>query len=62
MKKQVGRPRIGAANAKGIVFAARFTPAETKQVNAAIRQSRRGKSEWIRKTLLSAAQNDKTVA
>jgi hypothetical protein len=62
MKKRVGRPRIGTANAKGVVFAARFTPVETKQLNAAIRQAGQGKSEWIRKALLSAAQSDKTVA
>jgi hypothetical protein len=62
MKKQVGRPGIGTANAKGIVFAARFTPSETKQLNAAVRQARQGKSEWIRKALLSSAQSDKTVA
>jgi hypothetical protein len=62
MKKKMGRPRVGIQNAKGEVFAARFTPVEAKRLNGAIRQVRQSKSDWIRKALLSAAQSDKTVA
>ena len=58
----MGRPKIGTQNAKGEVFAARFTPVEAKQLKTVMRQSRQTKSEWIRKALLSAAQSDKTVA
>jgi hypothetical protein len=61
MRKHAGRPRIGTQNAKGVFFAARFTPVEAKQLNMAIRQARQSKSDWIRKALLSAAQSDKPV-
>jgi hypothetical protein len=61
MKKHAGRPRIGTQNAKSIYFTARFTPIEAKQLNAAIRQSKQSKTDWIRKALLSAAGGDKAV-
>jgi hypothetical protein len=54
MKKRVGRPRLGTRNAKGKLFAARFTPDEAKRVNVAISQSGQSKSDWIRNALLSA--------
>jgi hypothetical protein len=62
MKKHAGRPKIGTQNAKGVFFTVRFTPVEAKQLNAAIRQTRQSKSEWIRKALLSAAQRDKSAS
>jgi hypothetical protein len=59
MEKHAGRPKIGTANAKGVFFAARFTPPEAKRLNEAIRQTRQSKSDWIRKTLLAAAGGGK---
>jgi hypothetical protein len=56
-KKMMGRPKIGTENAKGVFFAARFTPAEAQQINGAINQSQQTKSDWIRRNLLSAAGN-----
>ncbi len=55
MKKKVGRPKVEKQNARGELYAARFSPAEAKQINAAIRQFGQGKTGWIRKSLLSAA-------
>jgi len=62
MNKKVGRPKIGTQNAKGKLFAARFTPPEAKAIQAAIAKSRNTKSEWIRRALLSVAKNDMPVS
>jgi FKBP-type peptidyl-prolyl cis-trans isomerase (trigger factor) len=62
MKKHAGRPKIGTENAKGVSVTVRLTPPEAKQLNQAVRQTRQSKSEWIRKTLLAAANGDKTTA
>ena len=62
MKKKAGRPKMGKQNAKGELFAARFTPPEAKQLNAAIQQNGQSKSDWIRKALLSAVCSDKPVS
>ena len=59
MTKKAGRPKIGANNTKGVFFAARFTPGESQRLHAAIARSKLSKSQWMRKTLLSAADNDK---
>src|SRR5277367_4561153 len=60
MKKKAGRPKMGKQNAKGELFAARFTPPEAKQLNEAIRLHGQNKSDWLRKALLSAAGSDKS--
>jgi hypothetical protein len=62
MKKTAGRPKLGIQNAKGIFFAARFSPIEAKQLNGAIRQAKQSKSGWMRKALLSAAGSDKSAS
>jgi hypothetical protein len=54
LQNKMGRPKIGTKNAKGVFFAARFTPAEAKQIDQAIHQSGQSKSEFIRTRLLSA--------
>lgn len=55
MKKQAGRPRIGAQHAKGVFITARFTPSESNQIEAAISKSGLTKSKFVRKALLSAS-------
>jgi len=62
IKKHVGRPRLGTQNAKGKLFAARFTPPEAKHISAAIRQSGKSNSDWIRNALISAASGGKVSA
>jgi len=54
MKKKMGRPRL-SETAKNVLIGARFGVEEARQVNAAVKRESMGKSEWVRKTLLSAA-------
>ena len=61
-KKVMGRPKIGIKNAKGVFFAARFTLAEAKELDGAIRHAGQSKSAWIRNLLLSAARHGKVSA
>jgi hypothetical protein len=56
MKNKRGRPKLAKNKAKGILVAARFSPEEVKTVEQAIARARKNKSEWVRATLLSAAQ------
>ena len=55
----MGRPTIGTQPAK-VFFAARFTTAEARQLNGAVRRAGQSKSAWIRKSLLSAAKDGKS--
>ena len=61
MSKKMGRPRLKKADFKGILIGARFAPDESKTVHDAVKRSRMGKSEWIRKALLSAAGGGKAL-
>ena len=61
-KKVMGRPKLGTEDAKGVFFAARFTPAEAKELDGAMRQAGQSKSAWIRNLLLSAARHGKVSA
>lgn len=54
MKKKMGRPMI-AKTAKDVLIGARFGSEEAKKVHAAVKRANIGKSEWVRKTLLTAA-------
>ena len=62
MKNKLGRPKLKKAEFKGILIGARFAPDESKTVHDAVKRAGQGKSEWIRKALLSAAGADKTVS
>jgi hypothetical protein len=55
MKPKMGRPVLPKGEAKGVLIGARFSPDEANKVHAAIRREKLVKSEWVRKTLLSAA-------
>ena len=54
----MGRPRL-AKTAKDVLIGARFGIEEARQVYAAVKRENIGKSEWVRKTLLSAAGGNK---
>jgi hypothetical protein len=58
MKKKMGRPRL-SKSAKDVLIGARFGSDEAKQIHDAVRRENTGKSDWIRKTLLSAAGGNK---
>ena len=62
MKAKMGRPKLPKAKVRGILILARISPEENKAISAAIRRSPDGKSEWIRKALLSAAASDKPAS
>ena len=52
----MGRPKLPKGEAKGVLIGARFSPDEAKKVHAAVRREKQVKSEWVRKTLLTAAK------
>lgn len=56
MKIKMGRPKLPKGESKDILIGARFSLAESKLVDAAVKHSGQGKSEWIREKLLTAAQ------
>lgn len=51
----MGRPKLPKGQAKGVLIGARFSPPEAKIVAAAARRSKQVKSEWVRQSLISAA-------
>jgi hypothetical protein len=53
-QKVMGRPKVGIENAKGKLIAARFTQAESNQINATAKRLGLTKSQFLRKVLLSA--------
>jgi hypothetical protein len=56
MKSKMGRPKLPKGEVKDVLLGAKFAPDEAKRVHAAVKRENMGKSEWIRKTLLFAAQ------
>jgi len=51
----MGRPTLPKGEAKGVLIGARFSPEEANKVHAAVKRENMVKSEWVRKTLISAA-------
>lgn len=58
----MGRPKLPKGESKDILIGARFSPDERRVVESAAKRDGLGKSEWIRKALLSAAGSDKPVS
>jgi len=56
MKTKMGRPKLPKGEVKNILLGAKFAPHESREINAAVIRVNLGKSEWIRKTLLTAAR------
>ena len=54
MNAKIGRPKVKKSEFKGVLIGARFALDEAKAVHGAVKRSGMGKSQWIRKTLLSA--------
>lgn len=52
---KMGRPKLAKAKAKGVLIAARFAPEEARRVEQAARRAGKGKSAWVRETLLAGA-------
>jgi hypothetical protein len=62
MKSKMGRPKLPKGESKDTLIGARFSPDESRTVIAAVKRSGQGKSAWIRKALLSAAESDKSAS
>jgi hypothetical protein len=58
MAGKVGRPKKAKNDTKAPGISVRLNPAERRAVETAIKKSRLRQSEWVRKALLHAAQND----
>jgi hypothetical protein len=54
--RKVGRPKLPKGEAKGRIVPVRFTPDETKAIEAAARASKQTVSEWIRSMLNATIQ------
>src|SRR5439155_21397754 len=54
--RKVGRPKLPKGEAKGRIVPVRFTPDETRVIEAAARASKQTVSEWIRSMLNAAIQ------
>ena len=52
----MGRPRLSEKSAKDVLIGARFGKEEAKKVEKAVERAKVGKSEWVRATLLLAAE------
>jgi hypothetical protein len=59
MQTKMGRPTLPKGQAKGVLIGARFSPDEAKQVKLAAKHANQTKSQWVRKILLLATQDDK---
>lgn len=57
MKNKMGRPQLVPGESKSILMGARFSPDEARTIHAAIRKSKKIKSEWIRENLLHSANS-----
>ena len=62
MKSKLGRPKVSKAKLRAILIQARVSPEENKVITAALKRSKDGKSEWVRKALLSAASQEQEAA
>jgi len=55
----MGRPKNPKGISKGVLIGTRFSPKESDDLHEAIKASRKDKSQWIRATLLNAANPQK---
>lgn len=55
--KRLGRPKLAKGEARDVLIGARFTPDESKEIHAAVKQSKQEKSDWLRNVLLGAARS-----
>ncbi len=58
--KKAGRPKLPKGEAKGKLVALRFNGDDLKRVEAAAKVSKKTLSEWIRSTLYSALDSQRS--
>jgi hypothetical protein len=56
MKKKVGRPKKARNEAKAILVAVKVAPPEARKINHAAKKAGMSKPDWIRRALLSVAE------
>jgi hypothetical protein len=56
-KNRLGRPRLPKGEAKGRIVPVRFDSEDLRLVTTAAKAEKRGLSDWIRKTLRTAAED-----
>jgi hypothetical protein len=61
-KPKIGRPRLPKGEGKGAVVTVRLSDDERAKVGIAAAKCGQKLSEWVRATLLTAADTDKIVA
>ena len=55
-KRKVGRPKLPKGQAMGKVIQVRFTPEDTKAIEAAAKANKQTVSEWVRSTIHATIQ------
>jgi hypothetical protein len=55
MKNKMGRPKLPKGEVKGVLIGARFSPDEARRVETAAKRANQVKSQWVRTSLLAAA-------
>jgi len=56
MKNKVGRPKKAKDEAKAVLIAVKVAPPEARQIDHAAKKAGLSKPDWIRKALLSIAE------
>lgn len=56
----MGRPKLAKGEARGIFVSTRVSSPEYQEIVKAVKSSGQPKTEWVRKSLLSAARNRDT--
>jgi predicted HicB family RNase H-like nuclease len=59
MKSKMGRPPVPKSKLRAIILNVRLSPEESRVISAAVKRAGESASEWVRKTLFSAAQQDR---
>lgn len=53
---KVGRPMLSKKEKRGEFISTRLSPDELKEIKAAVRESGKAQTEWVREKLLNAAR------
>ena len=56
MKTKMGRPKLPKGEAKNVLVAAKVSKADYERILAAMKRAGMKESEWVRKSVLEAAE------
>jgi uncharacterized protein (DUF1778 family) len=57
MNKKMGRPKLASGEARGEFISTRLTADEYQEIESAVKNSGRSKTEWVRNALLATARS-----